>query len=167
MHSLEILSDKFSNFSPRRPPMGWGRAVAPYADTTKFSKFSRFLSAQCWHVCIIVQNFRLLTAHVKFHQICTLIGSFCWKYIKFQRSYILWHWRVKQNLKKKRFVVLKMTRIWWVLIWKIWNFDFHRLKKSDFILESKMVELHQNTNSKQPDRPDAMWKLYFTLEINE
>ena len=33
---------------------------------------------------IKVQNFRLLTAHVKFHQICTLIGSFCWKYIKFQ-----------------------------------------------------------------------------------
>ena len=31
-----------------------------------------------------MQNFRLLTAHVKFHQICTLIGSFCRKYIKFQ-----------------------------------------------------------------------------------
>ena len=30
-----------------------------------------------------MQNFRLLTAHVKFHQICTLIGSFCWKSIKF------------------------------------------------------------------------------------
>ena len=25
----------------------------------------------------------LSTAHVKFHQICTFIGSFCWKYIKF------------------------------------------------------------------------------------
>ena len=42
---------------------------------------------------IKVQYFRLLTAQVKFHQICTLIGSFCWKYIKFQlkkvqRSYI-------------------------------------------------------------------------------
>ena len=33
---------------------------------------------------IKVQNFRLLTAHVKFYQICTFIGSFCWKYIKFQ-----------------------------------------------------------------------------------
>ena len=29
-------------------------------------------------------NFRRLTAHVKIRQICTLIGSFCWKYIKFQ-----------------------------------------------------------------------------------
>ena len=40
-------------------------------------------------------------------------------------------------------------------------------KNSDFILESKMAELNQNKNSKQPDRPDTMWKLCFTLEINE
>ena len=33
---------------------------------------------------IKVQNFRLSTAQVKFHQICTLIGSFCWKYIELQ-----------------------------------------------------------------------------------
>ena len=45
--------------------------------------------------------------------------------------------------------------------------NFHRLRYSDFILESKMAELNQNKNSKQPDRPDAVWKLYFTLEINE
>ena len=31
-----------------------------------------------------MQNFRLSTAHVKFHRNCTLISSFCWKYIKFQ-----------------------------------------------------------------------------------
>ena len=31
-----------------------------------------------------VQNFRLLTAQVILHQICTLIGYFCRKYIKFQ-----------------------------------------------------------------------------------
>ena len=28
---------------------------------------------------------------------------------------------------------------------------FHELKNSDFILESKMAELNQNKNSKQPD----------------
>ena len=33
---------------------------------------------------IKVQYFRLLTVHVKFYQICTLIVSFCWKYITFQ-----------------------------------------------------------------------------------
>ena len=30
--------------------MGWEKGVTPDKDTTKFSKFSRFLSAQCWHV---------------------------------------------------------------------------------------------------------------------
>ena len=29
--------------------------------------------------------------------------------------------------------------------------NFHRLRNSDFILESKMEELNQNQNSKQPD----------------
>ena len=34
--------------------------------------------------------------------------------------------------------------------------NFNRLKNSDFILESKMAELNQNKNSKQPDRPNAV-----------
>ena len=71
-----------------------------------------------------VQNFRLSTAQVKFHQICTLIGYFCWKYIKFQlkkvwRKYVSWYQRVVQNLKKNLFFVSKMTRIWWILIWAL------------------------------------------------
>ena len=38
---------------------------------------------------IKVQNLRLSTAHVKFHPLCTLIDSFCWKYIKFKlKKYI-------------------------------------------------------------------------------
>ena len=36
--------------------------------------------------------------------------------------------------------------------------NFHKLKNSDFTLESKMVELNQNKNSKQPDRPDRSWR---------
>ena len=32
------------------------------------------------------------------------------------RSYVSWHWRVMQNLREKRFVDSKMTRIWWILI---------------------------------------------------
>ena len=43
--------------------------------------------------------------------------------------------------------------------------NFHRLKNSDFILESKMVEL--NKNSKQQDQLYAVRSLCFTLEINE
>ena len=45
--------------------------------------------------------------------------------------------------------------------------NFPWLKNSDFILESKILELNQNKNSKQLDLPDALKKLYFTLEINE
>ena len=33
--------------------------------------------------------------------------------------------------------------------------NFHRLKNTDFILESKMAELNQNEDSKQQSRPDA------------
>ena len=44
--------------------------------------------------------------------------------------------------------------------------SFHRLKNSDLISKN-MVELNQNNNLKQLDRPDAVRKLYFTLEINE
>ena len=41
------------------------------------------------------------------------------------------------------------------------------VEKSDFILESKMAGLNLNKNSEQPDQPDAVWKLYFALELNE
>ena len=37
-----------------------------------------------------VQNYRFLTAHVKFHQIFTLIDSFCWNYIKLQLKKYMW-----------------------------------------------------------------------------
>ena len=41
--------------------------------------------------------------------------------------------------------------------------NFYRLKTSDFILESKMVELNLNKNLKQLDRPDTVKKLFFYL----
>ena len=34
--------------------------------------------------------------------------------------------------------------------------NFHMLKNSDFILESKMAEVNKNKNSKQPDRLNAV-----------
>ena len=34
--------------------------------------------------------------------------------------------------------------------------NFHGLKNSDFNFESKMAELNQNKNSKQPDQTDAV-----------
>ena len=35
------------------------------------------------------------------------------------------------------------------------DMNFHRLKNSDFMLESKTADLNQN-NSKQPGRPDVV-----------
>ena len=68
-----------------------------------------------------MQNFRLSIAHMKFRQICTSIGSFCWKYIKFQLKYYrevmspdteewckIW--------KKRWFIISKITRIRWFFI---------------------------------------------------
>ena len=34
--------------------------------------------------------------------------------------------------------------------------NFHRLKNSDYILESKMMELSKNKSSKQSDRSDGV-----------
>ena len=42
-----------------------------------------------------------------------------------------------------------------------------RLKSSDCILESQMVELNKNKNLKSPDWSDDEGKLYLTLEINK
>ena len=99
--------------------------------------------------------------HLKISQLCTWIGCFWPNYIMFelkkvQRSYVWWHWRLMQNLKEKWPVLSKMTR-------RIWQIFVRGLKNSDFILESKMVELNQNKNSKQPCRLDPVRKVYFTL----
>ena len=59
-----------------------------------------------------MQNFRLSIAQVKFHQICTLIGTFCWKYIKFQ-------------LKKYRRVMSHDSEEW-CKIWRKTNLLFKR-----------------------------------------
>ena len=75
-----------------------------------------------------------------------------------QNRFIWWHWILIQNLKENCLVLSKMTGIFCQI-------SIHGLKNSDFILENKIVELNQNL--KQPDRPDALWKLYFGLEINE
>ena len=77
-----------------------------------------------------------------------------------QWSWVWWHCRLMQNLKETSLVLSNLT-------WRIWKLFVHRLKKSNFFLESKMVELNQYKNSKQSDREDPVWKPYFTLEINE
>ena len=93
------------------------------------------------------------------------------------------------NLKNLHFNGLLLTKVYvwtkkkysgvifdrtedWSKIWRKTDLknlaNFHlQTENSDFILESKMAELNQNQNSKQTDRPDTVWKLYFTFKINE
>ena len=56
------------------------------------------------------------------------------------------------------------------LCFQKWHEEFGKFSQAEkqwFHCKSKMAELNQNKNSKQPDQPHTMWKLYFTLEINE
>ena len=82
------------------------------------------------------------------------------------------------ELKKYRGVMFDSNEDW-CKIWRKtdlyflkWHEEFCKFLftswKIDFILESKMAELIKiNKNSKQPDQPNAVWKLYFALEINQ
>ena len=101
------------------------------------------LSVQNWH-----EEFdKFWPEHSKISKICTLMDCFWPKYIMFE-------------LKKYRGVMFDGTEDW-CKIWRKTDLCFlkifvYRLKNSNFILESKMVELNQNKTSKQPDRPDTV-----------
>ena len=117
------------------------------------------LSFQNWHK----KFYKFWLEHSKLSKIYTLMLLTkvydVWAK-KLQRDYVWWHWRLMPNLKENWLVLSKMT-------YRIWEIFVCRLKNSDFILESKMAVLNHNKNSKKPGRRDAVWKLYFTLEINE
>ena len=74
---------------------------------------------------IKVQNFTLLTAHLKFHKLyfdrLFLLKVYKISAKKVQRSYVSWHWKVIQNLKKNWLVVWKKT-------WGIWQIFTRALK---------------------------------------
>ena len=80
-----------------------------------------------------VQNFRLSTVQVKFHQICTLIGYFCWSYIKFQ-------------LKKHGGVMSHDIKEWY----KIWSV-------TDFFFFKNDTNLMNFDPSKEKPKKFALW----------
>ena len=63
-----------------------------------------------------MKTFKLKTADVKFHWICTLRSSFCWDYTKFQlkrtKELCLITLKSDAAFEKKQFVVSKTARIW-------------------------------------------------------
>ena len=101
--------------------------------------------------------------HSKLSKIFTLMSCFWPKHImselkKVQRIYIALETDAK--FERNWLAISKMT-------WRISQIFVYKLKNKDFVLESKMAELNKNKNLKQPDQPYAVWKLYFTLEMNE
>ena len=70
---------------------------------------------------IKVQNFRKISSSGKispnlYFDRLLLLKVYKISAKKVQRSYVSWYWRLMQNLKKNRFVLLKVTGIWWIFI---------------------------------------------------
>ena len=78
-----------------------------------------------------MQNFRLLTTHVKFHQICTLIGSL--KYIEFQlrRTEELYLMTLKIDAKFEDKLIFCFKK--WQELGKIWPEHSQVSKACNFI----------------------------------
>ena len=101
---------------------------------------------------IKVPNFRLLISANFYFDTLHLLKVYKISAKKLQRSYVSWHWRRTQNLKKS--LVSKMTRIWWILIWalkslKNLHFDLSLSCKlynvwSKKVQRSKMQNLKKN-----------------------
>ena len=101
---------------------------------------------------IKVPNFRLLISANFYFDTLHLLKVYKISAKKLQRSYVSWHWRRIQNLKKS--LVSKMTRIWWILIWalkslKNLHFDWSLSCKlynvwSKKVQRSKMQNLKKN-----------------------
>ena len=65
---------------------------------------------------IKVANFRLSISTNLYLDKVLLLKVYKISVKNVQRSCVSWHWRLMQNVKKNRFVVLKMTRIWYIFI---------------------------------------------------
>ena len=82
-----------------------------------------------------MQNFRLSMAHVKFQNICTLIGSFCWKYVKLQlKKYkgLMSHYTEEwcKIWWKTNLLFLKNMQFDWSLLCKVYNFRPKKVQRS-------------------------------------
>ena len=141
------------------------------------------LSVQNWY-----EEFKKFwPEHSKVSEICTLMGCFWPRYMMFELRKYRGVMFDGTSLKENWLVLPKLTReIWQILIRaleNLKNLHFNRLpltkvynvwakKKCRWVMfdgteDWCKIWRNQNENSKQPDWPDAVWKLYFTLEINE
>ena len=83
-------------------------------EITRLHFSSRNFILFCQKDPVKVPNFRLLISANLYFDMLHLLKVYKISAKNLQRSYVSWHWRRTQNLKKS--LVSKMTRIWWILI---------------------------------------------------
>ena len=116
-----------------------------------------------------MQNFRISTAQVKPHQICTLIDFFLLKVYKIsakkvQRSYVSWYWGVVENLKIL-FFFSNMRRICWILIRALKSLknlhiyiSWHWRDKENWKFEEKSTRGLESERRNLEDFHQSTWK---------
>ena len=137
-----------------------------FHDTEEWYKIWRGINLwfQNWH-----EKFdKFWPEHLKVSKIFTLMRSFWAKYILFelkkvQRGYLLWHWRVMQNLKRNWLVLWKLT-------WEIWSIltqALESLKNFHFnvLLLSKVYIVW--ANKVQRSYLSWHWRVIQNLERNQ
>ena len=88
---------------------------------------------------------------------------------KVQKSYVSWHWRVMQSLKKNWLLVPKMTwGIWWILMWAVTSLKVVTLmwyfsqKQTKFLLKNnRRIISHDTGKSSKHWRKTENWQEKF------
>ena len=105
---------------------------------------------------------------LRFHQICTWIGSFCWKYIKFQlkitEELFLMTLKIDAKFEEKLICVSKLTRIWWILIralksLKNLHFDWSFMWKACNVWSKKVQRSYLSWHSRVMQNWLVVWKI--------
>ena len=124
----------------------------------KLNRICTFIGSFCWKEMQnwrVIQNLKkswfvvsnmtriwwILTRALESLKYCTLIESFCAKYITFNlkstEGYLSWHWRVIKNLKKSWLVVWKMTSGIWQIFTRalksLWDFNGIHLSEVEHV----------------------------------
>ena len=111
-----------------------------------------------------MQNFRLLTAHMKFHQICSLIVSFCWKNIKFQqkkyRGFISLNLKIDAKFVEKLICCFKYNK-------NLENFDLNTQNSQIFYFDwFVLCKVYAWNKNEQRSYVSWLWRVMQNLKKN-
>ena len=114
------------------------------------------ISIKVAHQIAKFQKISVLTARVKFHQICTLIGYFCWKYIKSQLKKV---WKEYVFQSNKFFKVC--TTLWYLMIPRSGE-KFEKKTYFLFQIDKNLVNFDPSTKR---SKKFALWLVSFVQSI--